>query len=356
MGRLDRDPLERSSTAFGLFLRTGRRVVPPPPIELKFNPYHDPRNGRFTFAPGGVANASSDRSKPGTVGRAAHARPAPKPAKTVTWGGGGFTGGGGGSFGGGGASGDGYWLTPRETADFQRQHPGMTPQVARPGDTLAAVARAHGIGVAKLAAVNHLAVNATLRPGTVMAIPPKQTAPRGEPAAAAYRQVRAPAPAAPKPAQSDERRESAEPSAPVPYRHIVKAGYDYSIDTAGRTREVQGTLTRNPDQGRNAREQARAGGDNRLPDDHGGHYIARRFNGPTDAFNHFAQNGTFNKSGYAKLENGWARAMKGGHTVRVHIDSFYPGTSKRPDLIRVRYKIDDKFHERDFANESGRGS
>lgn len=39
---------------FSVWLRTGR----PPTrtadgIELKFNPYHDPRNGRFTFAPGG---------------------------------------------------------------------------------------------------------------------------------------------------------------------------------------------------------------------------------------------------------------------------------------------------------------
>lgn len=39
---------------FSIWLRTGR----PPTrtadgIELKFNPYHDPRNGQFTFAPGG---------------------------------------------------------------------------------------------------------------------------------------------------------------------------------------------------------------------------------------------------------------------------------------------------------------
>lgn len=41
--------------AFEHFLRTGRRLVPPPAAapECKFNPYHDPRNGRFTFAPGG---------------------------------------------------------------------------------------------------------------------------------------------------------------------------------------------------------------------------------------------------------------------------------------------------------------
>jgi hypothetical protein len=38
--------------AFEHYLRTGRRLPSPAP-ERKFNPYHDPRNGRFTFAPGG---------------------------------------------------------------------------------------------------------------------------------------------------------------------------------------------------------------------------------------------------------------------------------------------------------------
>lgn len=39
--------------AFEIYLRTGRRIARPAPAESKFNPYHDPRNGRFTFAPGG---------------------------------------------------------------------------------------------------------------------------------------------------------------------------------------------------------------------------------------------------------------------------------------------------------------
>lgn len=41
--------------AYSHWLRTGRWPVAPSQdgVELKFNPYHDPRNGRFTFAPGG---------------------------------------------------------------------------------------------------------------------------------------------------------------------------------------------------------------------------------------------------------------------------------------------------------------
>lgn len=38
--------------AFEIYLRTGR-LVPTDALERKFNPYHDPRNGQFTFAPGG---------------------------------------------------------------------------------------------------------------------------------------------------------------------------------------------------------------------------------------------------------------------------------------------------------------
>ena len=40
--------------AFAAWIRTGRLpTVREDGVELKFNPYHDPRNGRFTFAPGG---------------------------------------------------------------------------------------------------------------------------------------------------------------------------------------------------------------------------------------------------------------------------------------------------------------
>lgn len=34
--------------AFSLYLRTGRRVAPSG-VEVKFNPWHDEENGRFTF-------------------------------------------------------------------------------------------------------------------------------------------------------------------------------------------------------------------------------------------------------------------------------------------------------------------
>lgn len=56
--------------AYAHWLRTGRWLGPygPDGRELKFNPYHDPRNGQFTFAPGGPRSLSRilvvDRGKP----------------------------------------------------------------------------------------------------------------------------------------------------------------------------------------------------------------------------------------------------------------------------------------------------
>lgn len=44
---------ERREFSFDAYLRTGR-LVGRDGLECKFNPYHDPENGRFTFAGTGV--------------------------------------------------------------------------------------------------------------------------------------------------------------------------------------------------------------------------------------------------------------------------------------------------------------
>lgn len=63
--------VEEQRRAFGRWLRTGRlpTIRLADGTELKFNPYHDPRNGRFTFAPGGVSGSG------GMSGRYANAHP-----------------------------------------------------------------------------------------------------------------------------------------------------------------------------------------------------------------------------------------------------------------------------------------
>ncbi len=242
--------------AFSIWLRTGRlpSVAIADDVELKFNPWHDPADGQFTFAGSGRnygqsggggfrssggsgAGASSREDWPGEA-RSATNRQRPRPGPTPTakasgpspntnaqrpisnnsWGGGGFTRGGGGSFGGAGASGD--W--------------GVDPPKQRTG------AKAPSTPTKQQASV-----------------PPTTTAQRS--------------------------------SAARPLRRDVRSGYEYQIDETGRNRTVSGTLEFANTQVRSKTAQAQAGGADRRSTDDGGHYIAVRFNGPTDAFNHFAQ-------------------------------------------------------------------
>lgn len=63
--------------AFSIWLRTGKvpiaEAASADRVEFKFNPYHDPRNGRFTFAPGGVAGPASGRFHRSAPARVRHA-------------------------------------------------------------------------------------------------------------------------------------------------------------------------------------------------------------------------------------------------------------------------------------------
>ncbi|WP_337846327.1 DNA/RNA non-specific endonuclease [Sphingomonas sp.] len=128
-------------------------------------------------------------------------------------------------------------------------------------------------------------------------------------------------------------------------------GYLYEIDEQNRTRRISGEITLNPEQGRSPTAQRAAGGGDRRETDHGGHYIARRFNGPTEAFNHFAQDASFNRRDYAKLENQWERAKRQGKQVRVKIVPVYEGKSQRPSALNVWFYIDGKEGSHQLPNE-----
>jgi DNA/RNA non-specific endonuclease len=121
---------------------------------------------------------------------------------------------------------------------------------------------------------------------------------------------------------------------------VTKNGYNYYVDDKGRVTKAEGDLTLNKEQGRNQTAQLEAGGVDRLPDDQGGHYMGRRFNGPTDEINHFAQNGNFNQGSYKTLENSWERALNNGQSVRIEITPSYVGDSLRPSILTVRQWID----------------
>ncbi len=229
--------------AFSHWLRTGRRLAisNPASVEVKFNPWHDPSNGQFTFANSGTHHGIR---------------------------------GGGGRFGGGGAS--GTWRSPKISTPIRKPLPVPKPQRPR----------------------------ATPPPRPVDPAEIRAIVTRGE-----------------------------------THRRVMRNGYEYQIDSIGQMRRVSGTLTLGK-QLRNRRAQAAAGGADRLPTDDGGHYIAARFNGPPEAFNHFAQDANFNRGTYRALEDQLARAKVAGKNVKIEIVPRFVVGSTRPDMIDVIFSID----------------
>ena len=136
------------------------------------------------------------------------------------------------------------------------------------------------------------------------------------------------------------------------WRNETKNGYDFHIDVIARPREVVAELTDGPIAARSRRAQAQAGQPDRRPGDDGGHFIAARFNGPGDSVNHFAQDRNFNRGAYRAMEDGWARNLRDGKRVVVHIVPLYEGTSKRPYRIHVTWRVNGREEFRDFSNES----
>jgi hypothetical protein len=127
-------------------------------------------------------------------------------------------------------------------------------------------------------------------------------------------------------------------------RYIVDNGsYIYETDSAGRVVYAEGHLDQVVDQAdrvRNESEQKLAGGTDRLPADHGGHFLATLFGGPGEGINLTAQHSHVNLSAYKRLENSWATSIEAGHSVDVRITTVYPADSLRPSTYRVVYQID----------------
>jgi hypothetical protein len=116
---------------------------------------------------------------------------------------------------------------------------------------------------------------------------------------------------------------------------------------------VRGELDGSQVAPRSRAEQARAGGEQRKPTDDGGHFIAARFNGPRDWFNHFAQDANFNRGVYRQIEKEWADDIKAGKRVFVDIIPHYDGSSIRPDRLTIRWKVGDQGFERNLPNHRG---
>ena len=253
--------------AFGKWLRTGFWAFDPAAeaAETKYNHWHDPRSGRFTFAGAGRHDGSSEARTRG--------RHTGGGGSQGSWDEPGFDAGGG-NFGGGGAR--GTWQDP--VPDGPRRQ-SRTPE-ARP---------------------------ASARPAIVTT----------------------------RPSQSSHTL-----PAPTPYRLVTLNGYRFSIDKRGRTHAVEGEIQIGMIARRSRPLQREAGKPDRRATDDGGHYIAARFNGPREAFNHFAQDANFNRGRYRVLEDQLAKLKQQGKTVPIRIVPHFQGASKRPYEIDVVFWVD----------------
>jgi hypothetical protein len=75
---------ESAGWDFGVYLRTGRLVRTRRPVEIKFNPNHDPENGRFTFASGGAAaTRGAHQTAPGRAAATPVSRSPASPPRPV---------------------------------------------------------------------------------------------------------------------------------------------------------------------------------------------------------------------------------------------------------------------------------
>lgn len=266
-------------SAFQFYLRTGRLLSADDSLELKFNPWHDPRNGEFTFAGQGSYFG----------GRGASAS---QPGSGVY---------GGGSFGGGGAGGS--WAPTRAAPS----------RPFRPGGGRGGAGGAGGSWAQ-----------------------PNEPSPLKMPSRAA--QAKPPILRIRKPRPGEARVT------------VSKNGYRYDLDAHVRTRHVSGEIRLQP-QPRSRRMQADAGKPDRRSGDDGGHYIAARFNGPQEWFNHFAQDANFNRGAYRVLEEQWAAEVRAGDRVFVDIVPLYQGTSMRPYKLIVYWVVDERTYRREFPNE-----
>jgi LysM repeat protein len=325
---------------FEIYLRTGRVYASSQAdgLEAKFNPWHDPGDGRFTFAGGGLyVGPGSARSR--NRQRQSFGFTKPPTRSRIA----------------------GRSLDVGET-DVEKAHrsrngladpKNVSVYVVKRGDNLTRIAaKRKGLRVSDLALMNGMPVDSTLKIGQRLRLPTQAYLEEGRAARANFLNLafymdthggKLPPDVAHVP--------SIQTQIDAELERVSINGYTYKIDLLRRFRGVNGDLQLGPIAERSRSAQREAGGKDRRPTDDGGHYIAVRFNGPSDWFNHFAQDANFNRGTYKAIENGWAKELRAGHKIFVTIAPHYREQSTRPDRLTVTWYVDGERHSRELSNE-----
>ncbi len=126
----------------------------------------------------------------------------------------------------------------------------------------------------------------------------------------------------------------------LPNKKYCLNGNVYTTDCEGRIKSLDAKPIKTPENSRDNDAQIKAGGEDRRPDDQGGHILARNLNGDSGNGNLVAMNPIINQSDYKRMENRISDALGEGRNVTVRSELYYSGHSKRPDRIDNKVTID----------------
>lgn len=119
-------------------------------------------------------------------------------------------------------------------------------------------------------------------------------------------------------------------------------GNIYTTDDKGRIISCEAKPVRSPENSRDNEAQRQAGGEDRRPNDQGGHIIGRDMNGDSGIGNLIAMDSKINQSDYKRMENDIKTALDEGKDVAIKTEITYSDDSERPDKITVTVTTDGK--------------
>lgn len=119
-------------------------------------------------------------------------------------------------------------------------------------------------------------------------------------------------------------------------------GSTYTADSQGRIVGCEAKPQRSPENPRDHDAQRDAGGEDRKPNDQGGHIVGRDLNGDGGGGNLVAMDSKINQSDYKRMENDVKSSLDEGKDVTTATEISYAGDSERPDKITVTVTADGK--------------